>query len=91
MLACGEAQEDQAVARYFSAIRTLGTASLSIAHVSKGRKDEPFGSVFWVNLPRLVCHVQGESEDGKLTVGVTGTKANSISLACAPPAMGLPV
>ena len=81
-LASGEAQEDAAVVRYFSALRSLDAASLSIAHVAHGRKDSPFGSVYWVNIPQLSLQDSG-GIGGRQSycVGVDGHQGQLDSLA----------
>lgn len=53
--ACGEPREESAVLAYFNALASLGTTSLTIAHVTKGQHQDrhrPFGSTFWHNMAR---------------------------------------
>lgn len=66
--ACGgEPELSKNAIPYFQALRSLKITTLTIAHVSKagGGKRGPFGSVFWVNMPRSVWEVRKAQEMGK--------------------------
>ena len=58
--ACGGEPEAAAMAiAYFTALRSLKVASLTIAHRSKGvGSSGPFGSVYWVNYPRNIYELK---------------------------------
>ena len=78
--AVGEPESAQMTADYFRALRSLKVTTLTIAHVSKTGKDsEPFGSVFWRNLPRSNFRVSGVHEPGasSFIVGLKHTKSNN--------------
>ena len=52
--ACGGDPESASSAiNYFTALRSLRKASITIAHRSKSGSTGPFGSVYWVNYPRM--------------------------------------
>ncbi len=82
--ACGmEPEGTDASIRTFNALRTLASARLVLAHVSKAHADlkgatRPFGSVFNMNLPRNVWELRRAEEDGDgiLTVGAYHRKTN---------------
>ena len=65
---------------YFRALRRLRIATATIAHVSKGGKEnEPFGSIFWRNLPRANFRVNASHEPGddSFVIGLKHTKSNN--------------
>lgn len=78
--AVGDPEQSNPTNEYFNALRSLRTTTLTIAHVSKGGKEnEPFGSIFWRNLPRANFRVNGihEPGSGHFTLGLKHTKANN--------------
>jgi hypothetical protein len=78
--AVGEPESAQMTADYFRALRSLKVTSLTIAHVAKtGKETEPFGSIFWRNLPRSNFRVNGVHEPGasSFIVGLKHTKSNN--------------
>ena len=78
--AVGEPESAQMTAEYFRALRSLKTTTLTIAHVSKGGKeDEPFGSIFWKNLPRANFRINASHEPGvtSFVAGLKHTKGNN--------------
>ena len=77
--ACGGDPESAASAiNYFTALRSLRTTSLTIAHRSKGGSIGPFGSVYWVNYPRAVYELKKSQEVGQdlMDVALIHQKAN---------------
>ena len=61
--ACGGDPETASSAiAYFTALRSLRIASITIAHRSKGGSVGPFGSVYWVNYPRLSYELKKSQE-----------------------------
>lgn len=79
-LACGGVPQDESqVIPYFGTLRQLGVASLTIAHVAKNVEHKtPFGSVYWINIPRSIYQVRKVQEAGEddLSIGLFHTKAN---------------
>ena len=78
--AVGEAESSQMTTDYFRALRSLRIATATIAHVSKGGKEnEPFGSIFWRNLPRANFRVNASHEPGddSFVIGLKHTKSNN--------------
>ena len=62
--ACGGDPESAASAiTYFTALRSLRKASITIAHRSKGGSVGPFGSVYWVNYPRMAYELKKSQEE----------------------------
>ena len=62
--ACGGDPESAASAiNYFTALRSLRVASITIAHRSKGGTVGPFGSVYWVNYPRMSFELRKAQEE----------------------------
>ena len=62
--ACGGDPESAASAiSYFTALRSLRKASVTIAHRSKGGSVGPFGSVYWVNYPRMAYELKKSQEE----------------------------
>ena len=62
--ACGGDTESAASAiNYFTALRSLRVASITIAHRSKGGSVGPFGSVYWVNYPRMSFELRKSQEE----------------------------
>lgn len=78
--ACGgEPESAEIAAAYFNALRSLGGASLSIAHVSKAgssQDQKPFGSTFWHNLARLTWFAKAQEVDDGLSIGLWNRKNN---------------
>ena len=78
--ACGGEPEAAAMAiAYFTALRSLKVASLTIAHRSKGiTSSGPFGSVYWVNYPRNVYELKKAQVVGEnvIHVALLHEKAN---------------
>ena len=61
--ACGGDPETASSAiAYFTALRSLRIASITIAHRSKGGSVGPFGSVYWVNYPRMSYELKKSQE-----------------------------
>lgn len=78
--AVGEPESSAPTNEYFAALRSLRTSTLTIAHVSKGGKEnEPFGSIFWRNLPRANFRVSSSHEPGasQFIIGLKHTKSNN--------------
>jgi hypothetical protein len=78
--AVGEPEASQATNEYFRALRSLRCSSLTVAHVSKGGKEtEPFGSIFWRNLPRANYRVDASHEPGaqSFAMQIKHTKSNN--------------
>ena len=79
-LACGgEPESAEVVLRYFSALRSFRTTSLSIDHVAKhGQEKTPFGSIYKMNVSRSVWEIKGTQEPGedKLRLGLFHRKVN---------------
>jgi hypothetical protein len=78
--AVGEPESSAPTNEYFAALRSLRTSTLTIAHVSKGGKEnEPFGSIFWRNLPRANFRVTASHEPGasQFVIGLKHTKSNN--------------
>ena len=78
--AVGEPESSTPTTEYFRALRSLRTSTLTIAHVSKGGKEnEPFGSIFWRNLPRANFRVTASHEPGasQFVIGLKHTKSNN--------------
>lgn len=78
VLACGGEPESAAVATsYFNALRALGGASLSIAHIRKdgdGSDQKPFGSVFWHNTASYTYYAKGSETLDGLAIGLFNRK-----------------
>ena len=77
--ACGgEPESAEATTKYFMALRSLRLATLTLAHVPKVGDKNPFGSVFWTNLPRAVYKLTSDQKpgDSSFTLGLTQTKVN---------------
>jgi len=78
--AVGEPESAQMTTEYFRALRSLRISTATIAHVAKGGKEnEPFGSIFWRNLPRANFRVSATHEPGDPTfvIGLKHTKSNN--------------
>ncbi|MDI6808427.1 MAG: bifunctional DNA primase/polymerase [Candidatus Eisenbacteria bacterium] len=79
-LACGGEPEKAEIAiRYFNALASLKTTSLTIAHETKQENHAyAFGSVFWANSPRNIWNIActQEQEDRVLHSGLHHRKAN---------------
>ena len=77
-MACGEPESAAETAAYFRALAGLECTSLTIAHVSKaGKEAEPFGSIFWRNVPRATYRVLSTQGPDGLRVGLRHTKSNN--------------
>lgn len=78
--ACGgEPESAQVAAAYFNALRALGGASLSIAHISKmgsNQDQKPFGSTFWHNLARLTWFAKATQLPEGISVALYNRKNN---------------
>ena len=64
---------------YFTALRSLKIATLTIAHRSKGvNSSGPFGSVYWVNYPRNVFELKKSQSVGEnvIHIALIHEKAN---------------
>jgi hypothetical protein len=78
--AVGEPESAQMTADYFRALRSLKVTSLTIAHRAKmGKENEPFGSIFWRNLPRANFLANGVHDPGasSFIIGLKHTKSNN--------------
>ena len=72
--ACGgEPENAGATLKFFKALRQIGDSesplqSIILAHVThegrKSGKSSPFGSVYWINIPRNVFELQSSQRDG---------------------------
>ena len=77
--ACGGDPESAASAiNYFTALRSLRKASITIAHRSKGGSVGPFGSVYWINYPRMAYELKKsqEEESDEMHVALIHRKVN---------------
>jgi hypothetical protein len=78
--AVGEPEASQPTTEYFRVLHSLRVSTLTVAHVAKGGKEnEPFGSIFWRNLPRANFRVTASHEPGadEFVVGIRHTKSNN--------------
>ena len=75
----------QAVARFFAAVRKLnacGVTVLIISHVAKKERESsertPFGSVYFLNFPRVAWEIQGDwdNDDHSLRLALFCRKSN---------------
>lgn len=68
--ACGgEPESAAAVIPFFTALRSLRVTTLIIAHKSKNTGGAgPFGSVFWMNMPRNVFELKKAQEEDSDTI-----------------------
>jgi hypothetical protein len=74
----GNLNDAEPAIRYYEALRTLKTTSLTLAHTSKdplSRNRTIFGSVFFTNLARAVWECKADGEDPTI-VSLKRTKAN---------------
>jgi energy-coupling factor transporter ATP-binding protein EcfA2 len=82
--ACGgEPETASAAIGYFTALRSLRIASLTIAHKSKTTGGSgPFGSVYWTNYPRSVYEIKKSQTEGanQIHVGLFHKKVNDGAL-----------
>jgi len=82
--ACGgEPETADSALRYFKALRSLETTSLSISHRTKREESKgPFGSVYWYNLARYVWTVElgDASKQNEFAVTLHHEKSNTTSL-----------
>lgn len=82
----GDLKENEAANRYFSAMRTLGCASLTMTHITKEARDKskasPFGSAYFWNWARSVWELQKSQEPDERSVHVAlhHRKANNTRL-----------
>ena len=77
--ACGgEPESAEKVTQYFGALRSLKIATHTLAHIPKKGAKNPFGSVFWENLPRKVFKLTSNQKAGDSTysLSVEQTKVN---------------
>ena len=76
-----EPENAQCVIPYFSALRSFGVCSLTIAHQTKASAgkggDYPFGSTMWRNLPRSNFSVRADRNDDDVAISLKHTKANN--------------
>lgn len=73
-------EESEHTIAYFNALRDLGPSTLTIAHLSKGeREDRPFGSIFWRNMPRSLYRVNAAHDPGspQFLMGLKHVKSNN--------------
>lgn len=69
---------------FFNTVKRLGCAALIICHTTKGsgdsdvRKEKPFGSVYWHNMPRRTWYVEADRSGGENVLNVIAVprKAN---------------
>lgn len=62
--ACGGDPESASSAiNYFTALRSLRKSSITIAHRSKSGTAGPFGSVYWVNYPRMSYELKKSQDE----------------------------
>ena len=77
--ACGGDPESAASAiSYFTALRSLRIASITIAHRSKSQTVGPFGSVYWINYPRMAYELlkSQDAESDEMHVALIHRKVN---------------
>ena len=73
-----EPENAQMVIPYFTALRSFGVASLTIAHMTKqARGDYPFGSTMWRNMPRANFQVKADRSEDDVAISLRNTKANN--------------
>ena len=75
-----EPESSAPTTEYFRALRSLRATTLTVAHVSKGGKEnEPFGSIFWRNMPRANFRVTASHEpgSGQFVIDLKHTKSNN--------------
>ena len=72
----GDVRNELAVARYFSAIQSLGITTITLAHTTKDENtDVPFGSIFWHNEPHgYIWHVTRNSSDPSESILILNNK-----------------
>ena len=77
----GDTMDPGPTTSYFTALRSLGTASVTLAHVPKEDKgDRPYGSIMWHNAPRAVFRaIAADKQEGQLEwdMNVRNTKNNN--------------
>lgn len=86
--ACGsDLNKNDAANLYFSAMRTMGCASLTLTHITKEARDgsrgsSPFGTAYWWNWARSVWEIKKSQEVGEdeLTIGLFHKKSNNTRL-----------
>jgi len=73
-----EPENAERVTAFFTALRSLNTTSLVIAHMTKTAKgDYPFGSTFWRNLPRSNFQVKADRTGNDVAISLRHTKSNN--------------
>ena len=75
-----EPENANMVIPYFHTLRSLGCASLTIAHMTKasgGKGDSPFGSTMWRNLSRANYQVKADRSEEHVAISLRNTKFNS--------------
>ena len=79
-LACGgKPQDESMVIPFFGALRQIGVTTFTIAHVAKNAHEKtPFGSVYWINMPRSVYEVKKaqNEEQSETVIGLWHRKVN---------------
>jgi len=78
--AVSEVESSDMTSAYFRALRSLRVTTLTIAHVAKfGKDNEPFGSIFWRNMPRANFRVNSARDPGdpRFVLGIKHTKSNN--------------
>ncbi len=76
----GEPESADITIRTFVAARSLGVPWLALDHVTKAKGNDaakPFGSVFSVNLARLVWGMDMAQDDDSIVVALRNTKRNN--------------
>jgi hypothetical protein len=83
----GRAKEEDAAISIFAALRSFSTAALGVHHKRKGspgdtsaERDRMYGSVYYVNLARLVWEVTGRQSDdeGPLQMALINRKHSNV-------------
>ena len=80
-LAAGESEGSADATQLFNALRSIGTSSLVVAHVTKVDADRPFGSVYMRNGPRSVWKLTRDDDQTEtMTLAAQHVKANNSKL-----------
>ena len=76
-MASGKPSDDESVITHYASMRSFNAATLQVAHISKGNREEPYGSVYFKNYSRLCLRIEGERDESGILVAVTDTKGNN--------------
>lgn len=68
--ACGKPNDADVATDFFGSLKSIGNPSTIIAHITKAgatRKEQPFGSIFWNNLPGNTWYAERKTDKLSLT------------------------